>query len=120
MKKNVGKEVLSISTQQVDTEQRLWLLGRGRCCGACPHFLSLRGKHSLLEAEVLCAMHDDCVCPFGIYVEDLQTEDGIQKGMGKCPTFRSLVSSDFKGVHPMLLEKAMQIGMRLPAELLAA
>jgi len=87
-----------------ELKQRRWLIEKKRCCGLCPRMLSLRNKDSLFTAEVLCeAAGGDAICP-----------------KKACDTYSALAREDLRGINPMLLEYAVQIGMKLPADAIAA
>jgi hypothetical protein len=66
---------------------------------------SLRNNRSFFEAEIVCDLNDEAVCP---------------KKAGKCDLFNKMLAEDFRGIDPMLMEAGIQFGVTIPSQVIAA
>ncbi len=91
-------------SKEKENEQRQWLIARKQCCGICPKMLAARNRTSLLEVEIVCLQADgEAICP-----------------KRTCETLSAMLPSDLRGIDPMLLVAANQMGIQMPVGMLAA
>jgi hypothetical protein len=87
-----------------ESAQRVTLLQRGFCCAVCPHMLSLRGGDSVLTAEVVCQSCDgEAVLP-----------------RRTCKALLAIRPDEFRGIDPLIIEKAVSVGWLPHSHTLAA